>query len=173
MDTKILNWLDAITTKLQRKGYLLTAVYVWVAFLNLLIQLANQNQTPYRAFFIPMVGVVWGIWLYGSVRWAQANKDYPQSVRMMEKLNARVLHDREMERWWRGFMRYMSCFFIGLDIGEIIFLQGKLVSNLLDISAWIIMTIMIHLHGCFYLGPGHFAKDTQKEPTGALEGAGS
>lgn len=164
LDLWLLDKLDTFTTKLQRKGWMLTELYVYVAGATLVFNLGTVwlGGNPWM---ICWVGGIWGAWLFAAIRWANQNKDYPVSVKIMEALNARALAYREDEAkfrfvWW-GML-------IGFGSGNIILAitTGDYLGNTLSTLGLASPLLMLYLHGCFYIGPGHFARDEQKQLRG-------
>ena len=164
-DLWLLDKLDTFTTKLQRKGYRLTELYVQVAGATLVFNLSTVwlGKNP---FLICWVGGIWGAWLFAAIRWANLNKDYPTSLKIMECLNKEALAYREREFNFRVLWWMML---IGLGGGNIInavFFNGGFLSSILSTLGLASPLLMLYLHGCFYIGPGHFARDAQKQLSG-------
>jgi hypothetical protein len=162
LDLWLLNKLDALTTKLQRKGYRLTEFYVYVVGTVLISVLLSLSMAKAQSWLFVLCGVIWGGWLWAAIRWANANKDYPESHKLMEKLNARALRERERDVTFRIIYSSMLTFFAVADV--VLFIGGQygLVQTLISILSELAPILMFYLHGCFYIGPGHFAKERQE-----------
>lgn len=161
LDLWLLNKLDSLTTKLQRKGYLLTYIYTQVAGL---VFVTNTFQAWHAGRYIWLVicGTVWGAWLWGSIRWAEQNKDYPYSAKIMERLNARAVTERESAQFIRFAFIGMSVFLLITDAIGVATGVRPIFEALISSLGWYTVMLMIYLAGCFYIGPGHFAKDKQE-----------
>jgi len=160
LDAFILSLIDSAVIKLQRRGWLLTNIYVGFSAAVLLFGLSSALTPSLSPDMLGLVIVFWGTWLFFSVRWAERNKDYPQSVKLTKQLNARAVYERENSS--AVFLRLFWLFL--LNIGLLVLLLEGLVPKqvfvtLLDVSA----TVMVYLQACTFLGPGDFASKRNKE----------
>jgi hypothetical protein len=165
LDTWLIEILDKAATKAQRHGILLTSIHVTVMG-ALLITATIFNFLYNPALITIFGGAVWGSWLFVYIKWANENKDYPHSIRMMEKLNAKAIYLREQEYFtrlvWLSLLMMMILFSpIGYEFyGIYSVILGILSIGILPALAW-------YLNGSTFLGPGHFAKAKQTAPTNA------
>ena len=164
LDLWLLNKLDALTTKLQRRGYRLTELYVNVAGVVLVLNVGSAWLFN-GSLSLVFVGAVWGTWLWVSIHWANENKSYPESLKIMNNLNVKALSYREHERPLRCIWMGLGLLFTGLDVGLMV-ANGNIATHLVSMTATFSIWFMLHLHGCFYVGPGHFAKDRQEQLRG-------
>ena len=160
LDIWLLDKLDSLTTKLQRKGYLLTSIHVHVSgviFASAILSCFLKGQFVWMV----VVGGVFGLILFGINIWAQNHKDYPSSVKMMEKLNAKVLYNREnrsLYRWiWLAFIVTLW----PLDLVDVF--SGNISKGIMSSICLFSMVLSCFLDGCFFIGPGEFAKETQSQ----------
>lgn len=160
IDNWLINQLDKATTKLQKKGALLTSIHVNVMGLTLLIQI-SLNWIHYSPASIILSGGLWGSWLWVYVAWANANKDYPTSARIMERLNAKVIALREKE-----FLTRLTWLFLipVCYLGSVIAPTQKdtTLIIILNLLSPLTPTLSWYLNCCQFLGPGHFAKETKQ-----------
>lgn len=166
LDQYLLDKLDALTTRLQRKGYRLTEIYVQVAALVLISTLLDLSMSHARSWLFVFCGIIWGGWLWVAIRWANTHRDYPESHKLMERLNARALFERENMVIFRIFYGSMMT---GFSIAEVwLFFVGTngLLKALVAIISTLTPALMFYMHGCFYIGPGHFAKDQKTQLRG-------
>ena len=167
LDLWLLNKLDAFTIKLQRKGYRLTEFYVYVVGTTLISTLLDISmmQAPPTWLFV-FCGTIWGGWLWRSIQWANTNKDYPESHKLMEGLNARALFERENMFVFRSFYGSMMTAFAVLEIARFMTGTHGFVYIIVSLISTLVPVLMFYLQGCFYIGPGHFAKDRQEQLQG-------
>lgn len=160
LDAFILRHADRVATALQRRGWLLTNTYVWLAAATLLFSISSVWVPTPEPAAVGLMVIVWGIWLFVSVRWAERNRDYPQSVKLMQQLNAAALLERE--RTHSRFIRlvWLSFFIISIAVLAFVGVSPKRVFiTLTDISA----ATMLYLQACTFLGPGDFASKRNRE----------
>ena len=121
LDLWLLNKLDAFTIKLQRKGYRLTEFYVYVAGTVLISVLLDISMTQRASqWLFVFCGTIWGGWLWRSIQWANTNKDYPESHKLMEGLNAKALFERENMVTFRYLYGSMMTTFAVLEIVRLV-----------------------------------------------------
>lgn len=163
MDRWLLNKVDCATLKLQRKGYLLTTAHVNVAgvtFISTVLHASLLSSNVARAISIMLCGAVWGSYLWGTTKWAHKNQDYPQSVRMVERLNAKALRSREMDKWIRVAFLWLSALQI-LAFPAYLF-EGDIIKGFTSAIGTLSPTLGYYLNGCSFIGPGEFAKQQQE-----------
>lgn len=164
MDKWLLDRLDSLTLKLQKRGYLLTTLHVNVAgftFISNVLSCAYGIEGGFRFFGIFMNGLVWGGWLFATQRWALANQDYPYSIKMVDRLNAEALRHRD-DNW-----SFRLCFiwiltFLMVPAAMVDFSLGKILDGVLTVVAGISPVVQFYLNGCFFVGPGQFASKQQE-----------
>ena len=160
LDLWMLDRLDTFTTKLQRKGILLTSVHVYVAGVTLASNVVNPVVIDHR-WLVPFAGLVWGVSLFFKLKWADENKDYPSSVRMMEKLNAKALRNREDDCVMRWMWLVLWMFLVPSWILNII--EGDYIKAISSTVALNSAVLLGFIDGCFFIGPGEFAKQTKEK----------
>lgn len=160
LDLWLLDKLDRLTTKAQKRGYLLTSIHVHVAGVALASNVLNPVLTGNK-WLIPFAGLVWGVNLFFRQRWAGLNKDYPSSVRMVERLNAKALESRETDTPYR----YMWIALIVMLVPSMILdgIGGEYIKAITEFVAIISASLVTFIEGCFFIGPGEFAKQTQSQ----------
>ena len=151
--------LDVLTTKLQRRGYRLTNMQVWALFIIFVAAVA-ANWLDSSPVLMVINGVAWGLSLWERARWAEHNKDYPESVQLMKRLNAEALMWRERLRWLTTLCIYVGGFFVGMSV-TLLLTEPKL-STACVIIAWLTIPTCFMLRGCFFIGPGEFAKQERE-----------
>ncbi len=166
LDAALIDRLDRLTTKLQRRGVLLTGIHLVAAETSLVLTIAQRltSSSGVSPFGLIFDGIVWGGWAVAYRRWASQNKDYPESKRIMEQLNAKAVYYREYELylrliwvWLVGLITIIS----GIDLFVDLTIKNA-VHQVLSILACLSPAIMWYLNPCIFLGPGHFAKDRKE-----------
>lgn len=160
IDLYLLNTLDTLTTKLQRRGWLLTEAYVYVAALVLVSQCTVLIYLQWRGSAL-MAGIILGTWLAGSCRWASSYRSYPESAKMQQRLNADALAAREREMWVRAVFWWL-CLGLGFPSTVAAIIVGDYQGAVFRLMADLSILTMYYLHGCFYLGPGEFGKQKRE-----------
>lgn len=160
MDRWLLDKIDRATTKMQRKGYLLTSTHAYVAGITFVSNLAYANMQPTRWFLIPLAGAVWGCYLWGTTKWARENEDYPASARILERLDAEALESRESDGWLRRCFMYLLALTLPGDV--LYCFEGDWFKGILGRLSTAAPMLGYYLNGCFFVGPGHFAKEQQE-----------
>lgn len=157
MDAYLIEKLDRVTTKLQKKGIKLTHIHVVAMVLTMFANIANNHGDPLGTVFS---GVVWGAWLYGYQKWANENSDYSEVQRKMLSLNARVMLDREFQI----IVRVVWFMIWPIDIlkaySEI--RQTHYLDAVVTMLSIVTPTLCWYLNCCTFLGPGEFAKQKQE-----------
>lgn len=151
--------LDVLTAKLQRRGYRLTNIQVYV----LGVVFTSMVLGPWmRGSYVFMVlnGGLWGWNLWERLQWAEKHKDYPESIKQVERLNMGALYWRERFRWFTTMIIYACLFFSSLSIG--LLLHEFSLGTVSMIVEWVSMTLAFVIRGCFFIGPGEFAKQKQE-----------
>lgn len=151
--------LDVLTTKLQRRGYRLTNMQVWSLFIIFVASVLScwLDNSP---VLMVINGACWGFSLWERARWAERNKDYPESVQIMKRLNAEALMWRERLRWLTTLCIYVGCFIVGMGV-TLLLIEPKL-STACTVLAWVMIPTCALLHGCTFIGPGEFAKQERE-----------
>ncbi len=159
LDLWMLDKLDSLTTKAQRRGYLLTSVHVHCAG----VVFASGTMESWLSgsrWGLVIIGTYWAAYLFFTARWANNNKDYPVSVKIMERLNSAALAAREATAsriiWWVFVVAFCP-----LDILNIV--NGEYGRGILGLVFTASLFTMAYLNACFFIGPGEFAKQSQDQ----------
>lgn len=168
MDKWLLDRLNSITLKLQKRGYLLTTLHVNVAgftFISSILSASMLSSTTGRIVCMSLNGAVWGSYLWGTQKWALANQDYPQSLKMVDKLNAVALEYRETEWLWRMLAFWSTILQVPGALVAIVYFDPHTLANIVAMaSIWLTWG----LNGCFFVGPGQFASKQREQVTGDM-----
>ena len=151
--------LDVLTTKLQRRGYRLTNMQVAVVGCTFVTTtFGSMSRDSY--FFAALNGLLWGANLWERIVWAHRNQIYFESIKHVERLNSESLHWREMTRWFSSLVFFIGVFFIGM-VTTSLFIEPKtwLVATIFE---WISLIMAFMIRGCFFIGPGEFAKQERE-----------
>jgi hypothetical protein len=151
--------LDVLTTKLQRRGYRLTNMQVWAVFIIFVASIMG-NWLDGSLVLMVINGTAWGINLWTRAKWAERNKDYPESVQIMKRLNAESLWWRERLRWLVTSCIYIGAMFVGTCIA-LLLSEPRLSAACIAVS-WVMIPTCFMLHGCTFIGPGEFAKQERE-----------
>lgn len=151
--------VDALTTKLQRHGYRLTDMHVYACFAALSASVTACLARESLAF-AAFNGALWGWNLWERLRWAEKNKDYCESLKAMDRLNMEALYWRVSTRWFSSLVIYFGIFFISLMVGGLI--ADPHLWHLFTIFEWIAIALSFVVRGCFFIGPGEFAKQERE-----------
>jgi len=154
----IIDRLDMGTTKLQRCGWLLTDIHVYNAGIAFVCSV-SETALMGHYWWLPFSGGVWGAMLWANIRWAERNKDYPNSSRMMNNLNSKALWHRQKDRWFYHVWLFFFCFFVPIEISRLI--SGNFLAIIAIIGIFA-MPLTCYLCACTFIGPGEFAKDTKE-----------
>lgn len=168
MDKYLQDKLDQSVSYLQKRGINLTTLHVALAGSTFISSLVI-NHIQSHTFGFVLCGVVWGINLFGYLRWANNNKSYYESLRMTEKLNAKVLWYRETGTAMRFIWVFL--FMMGVFFTIIHLMEGNLIVSILEFISSLSLALMFWLNSCFFCGPGEFAKEKKLSIAGNLSSA--
>lgn len=161
LDAFLVDRLDAVTAKLQRRGVLLTTAITGNAAVVLSTALAVALFPTPHYYIAGLCGFIWSVHLGFTIKWANENKDYPLSVRMTEKLNSEVLRERESPHGliFRAGWIYLSLLIITSNIVSCIWGDQSLSVTILSVINMFAASGTCWLRACRFLGPGEFAKN--------------
>ena len=151
--------LDGLTTKLQQRGYRLTDINVWVIGTCFVVTVMGSISRESYVFAV-INGLIWGHGLWERMRWAEKNKDYPESLSIMDRLNMEAMFWRERFRWFTSLCCYVGLFFLSANATALI-IEGGGLAFFMGILEWIAIPAAFLIRGCFFIGPGEFAKQKQ------------
>lgn len=165
MDKRIYEFLDGWTTYAQtRHGWNLVKIKVWLAATLLFSGLVWANGlTVSRVPLMIFLGGMYGLVLWSRVNDFKADGDYPENIRKCERLNAKVLEDREEQRHLR--LLFTPLFAIFLVTDTIILLTGSH-SPIDTISrcVWDLSVLLSpYVDCCYHMGPGKHSKELNKQ----------
>jgi len=161
IDRALCNSFDACAAWAQRHGYNLLAIRVYWSFAVLVSSLTQaiyfSRSTAAMWTIIALDAVVFGGLLGLRVREFNQNRDYPETVRIMQRLNAEALRQRETQA---GF-RVVFMIFFAINIVVFSFAQ-TLANTLTDSISYSALLGMWYLDTCTYLGPGEHSRKRQE-----------
>lgn len=168
------NWIiaqfDRAGIWAQRKGWRMTELHVHMAGLTVastvtFCVLNSRLGWVFAAFNL----LVWGGHFAVCLRDANKYRDYPESAKMLQTLNARALGEREKSFVLRWLLVGLWIPFIPLDIaGYILGLEGRATLTLLVFSqlTYTSPIALFYIYCCSFIGPGEFAKQKQESASG-------
>lgn len=170
MDAWLIDKFDSATTRLQRRGYSLSAIllYEWNVQATSLIVSLGLTMGRFKWTYPAMDGVVLFILLlfglaYIVATWMEmkrhdSERDYMENSRKTLKMNARVVMARDMKGTHRVFNLFLFTW--------LVFTTWALPPvTIVDSTIWTIFCVCVvlrdYLECCTFVGPGEHVRERQ------------
>jgi len=165
MDDYLIDKFDRVALWAQRHGYLLTEIKVHVCGFGVASTVAYAwFRGSY--FLAGFAMIVWGGLFVAALMDAKRYRDYPSSVRMIERLNAKALEERENPFSRLCRLGIVWCMVLGMPADVLAVIEGEITKAILGIMASIGPLLVIFSATWFYIGPGEFNKKKQEVTNG-------
>lgn len=159
LDTFLVNQLDVLMLKLQRKGMNLVMVHCWVSFSVLLIALLRDYWNSAVPVFWALDVVVWGGIAIATFFWAKPNVEYQQNWPKAQELSAGALMSRSII-WGRIFWVVLAPAIMLPD-----WFVYPTIKAIINNLAWLAPTLMFYLYTSTYVT--YMPRAQQQEVVGA------
>lgn len=165
MDNLLIEKFDRMATWAQKQGLLLTSLIVYACATVLITNVAYLLLREHR-IGAAIVGIIWSICLWASIRFALSAQDYPENVRKMQALNAWSLEKREDKIWRFGRLWVFFTTFWSIVFNLWLWREKGVLVCVLDTLSSMSMMVLFYLECCTFLGPGEFNKSKQEKYSG-------
>jgi len=164
MDKWIVDQFDRAGIWAQKRGWLLTDIRMHVGGLTFAVTVSS-TWVQKNYWLMPLVLAVWGghfIWALNRARWY---RDYPSNIKMMQRLNAEAVRERETGMVFRLMFIGLWVTLMPVNVYDALY-KTSVAIEILDNLATFVPMCLLYVFTMIHLGPGEFAKQKQETTSG-------